>query len=244
MERQNLCCLSFLIFVAALAGCTTPGYDARYAQCSAEAQKRYPVRYEERVVRRSRVVEVPTGQVICDKYSDQQGYSRTVCTEQMRSETEYYDAVVSEDVNSSNRFNFASTCTAQLCSAAFNNRHCTLEIKPANIAPISPEEAYRTLAAYFGQAWVENPTGTYNAPFGSTCGDAGKDPLPFHEITGVTVLRYGSTLFLQVRRMNWLLAWGPCGELAHRISGEFTQHDVDQVIAALKGLGAELSMLR
>ena len=240
MARQNICCLSFLFFVAALAGCTTPGYDARFAACEAEAQKRYPVRYEERTVRRSREVQVPTGQVNCDTHRSSSDYSRTVCTEQMRSETQYYSAVVSEDVNASNRWKHAASCAAQLCAADFNNRHCTPEIKPTRIPPASPEDAYRVLAMYFGQSWVDNPFGTYNALLGSTCGDAGRDPLPFDEINGITAYRHGSSLVVQVRRMNWLLVWGPCGELAHGISGQFTQRDIDQIIAALKGLGAKL----
>ena len=240
MDRQNFYCLSFLIFVAALAGCTTPGYDARFAACEAEAQKRYPVRYEERTVRRSRAVQVPSGRVTCNKYVDQTGNSRTECTEHMRSETQYYNEVVSEDVNASNRWKQAASCAAQLCAADFNNRHCTIELKPARVAPASREEALKTLAKYFGQPWAENPIGIYNAPFGSACGNAGKDPFPFHEITHLTVLPHGRTLVLTVRRINWLLVWGPCGELSHAISGQFTQHDVDQIIAAFKGLGAKL----
>lgn len=111
-----------LIFPVSLAlvSCGTPEYQAERSICQAEWEQKIPVRYGERLVERTKYIEVPTGEMVCKPLAG--GGQR--CVSGTRLEGIPYTAVETYDVNADARNVQVRACAAQACSAKFGNAEC------------------------------------------------------------------------------------------------------------------------
>ncbi len=100
--------------------------------------------------------------------------------------------------------------------------------------------AKQVLAKYFGDMWVENPTGTHlEGPLNNMICGKGQYPMPFNTITSLLVSKSGHKIHIAKR----LAPYPKCGEqiwvVVERVDG-FTQEDLDDIADALVSLGAQI----
>ena len=136
---------ALLLASTTLLGCTTPQYDWAREQCRREASVKYPPNLQNRVVERSRMVEVPDGTSSCRTYS--MGYTvYTDCEQGTKYVTEYYNDNIVVDLNERARRSFIDSCTASRCISTYGNRQCK-PVKPKNTAaPNNPTNPAKTSA--------------------------------------------------------------------------------------------------
>ena len=111
-----------------LGGCTTAAFRYAEKQCAPEAYRIYPANYQNRLVTKSRVVEVPTGGFSCSSTTSATSlYSKTSRTEykpETRSETQYYQEWETVDLNSEQRNSYIRACAQNFCIRAYGNPAC------------------------------------------------------------------------------------------------------------------------
>lgn len=103
----------------ALAACATPEYRQEQDICTAEWMQKIPPEYEQRLVNRTRAIEVPTGQTTCRKVGDV-----VQCQQIMRTEFIPYTTVETVDVNKARRDPKIRACTQSACMARYGNPEC------------------------------------------------------------------------------------------------------------------------
>lgn len=103
-----------------LVSCGTPEYQAERSVCQAEWEQKIPVRYGERLVERTKYIEVPTGQMVCKPLA---GGGQN-CVSGTRLEGIPYTTVETYDVNADRRNVQIRACAVKACSAKFGNPEC------------------------------------------------------------------------------------------------------------------------
>jgi len=132
MELRLLKMLATTLSASVLLGCATAEYTETYRQCDRVSYSHFPQVYENRVITKSRLVQVPTGQTTCESRNVPDGGTVgnpryrviTECKERMRSERQYYNETIRVDVNYDARRNFVSSCVVNACMNKYGNRSC------------------------------------------------------------------------------------------------------------------------
>ncbi|MDR9485804.1 MULTISPECIES: hypothetical protein [Sediminimonas] len=103
----------------ALAACATPEYRQERDICTAEWMQKIPPEFEQRLVTKTRTIEVPTGESTCRKVNDV-----VKCQQVMRTEFIPYTTVETVDVNETRRDAQIRACAQKACMARFGNPEC------------------------------------------------------------------------------------------------------------------------
>lgn len=120
MKSVGVLCLAV---ATTLVGCASSEFRATRDLCTIEADVKFPRVFEERVVNKTRSVQVPDGTTSCVATGS---YSmRTMnCTENMRTDYVPYTAVERFDVNKDARRAAIKSCTYEICLRDYGNARC------------------------------------------------------------------------------------------------------------------------
>lgn len=114
-----------LIFTLCLseAGCSTKEWRREISACETKYDREIPPEYAQVTVQRTRIVQVPSGNVYCNTYG--YGASSVVdCVQSTRTESIPYTAVETVDKNQDYRNKAVLLCAKSACIRKYDNEDC------------------------------------------------------------------------------------------------------------------------
>lgn len=114
-----------LILGLVVAGCATPEWRRANSICTAQYNDEIPPKYRQVVVKKSKAIDVPDGNITCKTVGT--GSSATTnCTQGTRVEYVPYTDVETVDLNENRRDAAIQRCTEAACFQQYGNAACKL----------------------------------------------------------------------------------------------------------------------
>lgn len=115
--------LVVLSLCVAVAGCATPEWRQANGLCQARYDSEIPPNYVQRLVQRSKPIQVADGRVRCSTSGSGRS-SRTTCIQGTRTEYIPYADVETVDLNEPYRDRLVRGCTVTACVQSYGNVDC------------------------------------------------------------------------------------------------------------------------